>query len=169
MNCPLKCEYAETCLKHTCPQDKVLTAKSYISLNQCADKGVYFINARNGLVGVFRAKTRGFILSRFKFDSNFLFEEYHWDTGEPFGTVKPIERLSMCSLPINTDADNKKLLSLLNTITKDVVRRKSDRPDCFMIESDCDDCIDGKCHAEKCAYKNKTIDKPKKNILYLDK
>jgi hypothetical protein len=166
VNCPLKCDYALSCLKHTCPQDKALSAKFYIDLDKCEDKCIYFINARNGLVGVFRKETKGFILSRHKFDSNFLFEEYHYDTGEPFGTVKPIEKLSICAVPINTNVKNKELLRLLNRITIDLVRRKSDRPDCFMIESDCDDCHDGKCHAEKCAYKGKGIDKSKSNILY---
>jgi hypothetical protein len=166
MNCPFTCQYEASCLKHTCPQDKALTAKFYIDLGKCEDRNIYFINARNGLVGVFRKETKGFILSRHKFDSNFLFEEYHYDTGEPYGTVKPIEKLMVCDVLVNDKPDNKELLNLLNRITLDIVRKKSDRPDCFMIESDCDDCRDGKCFAEKCAYKNKAIDKPKANILY---
>jgi hypothetical protein len=39
--------------------------------------------------------TRGFIGLRTKFDSTFLFTEYHWDTGEPHGTVKPTEDLGI--------------------------------------------------------------------------
>jgi len=160
MNCPFRCSYEETCLKHTCPQDKALTATSYLDLNKCVDKGIYFINARNGIVGVFRKETKGFILSRYKFDKNYLFEEYHYDTGEPYGTVKPIVFLMLCQIPISTNEDNTTLLRLLNNTTADFVKRNSDRQPCFMVDSDCADCKDGKCFAEKCAYKNKAIDKP---------
>jgi hypothetical protein len=66
---------------------------NYIPLDACVDHGVYRVNARNLAVGVFRAETRGFIGIREKFGEQYLFTEYHWDSGAPHGTVKPLEKI----------------------------------------------------------------------------
>lgn len=43
----------------------------------------------------------------------FLFEEYHWDTGEPYGTAKPLEELEdMSSLLEDLTKLENKLLKL---------------------------------------------------------
>ena len=61
----------------------------YIREN-CLNKGyLYYINARNAHLGLWIPESRGFVISRFKFEKNYLFMEYHYDTGEPYGTVKP--------------------------------------------------------------------------------
>lgn len=65
----------------------------WIPLEKCKNGWAYYIHARNGKVGIFEKKEKGFRISRHKFNSNFLFVEYHWDNGEPFGTVKPISEL----------------------------------------------------------------------------
>ncbi len=49
-------------------------------------------------MGVYREDKQGFVGIRVKFGIEFLFVEYHWDTGEPFGTVKPIEILELCPI-----------------------------------------------------------------------
>ena len=59
----------------------------------CKHNYVYLIDARNANVGIYDEEQKGFVISRHKFKSNFLFVEYHWDTGEPFGTVKPLKEL----------------------------------------------------------------------------
>ena len=64
---------------------------SYIPLTDCIDRRLYRIKSRNLTVGVYRADVHGFVGIRTKFGSRYLFTEYHWDTGEPFGTVKPVE------------------------------------------------------------------------------
>jgi hypothetical protein len=64
---------------------------TYIPLTDCVDRRLYRIQSRNLTVGVYRADVRGFVGIRTKFGSRYLFTEYHWDTGEPFGTVKPVE------------------------------------------------------------------------------
>lgn len=69
------------------------TRPKWIPLEKCKDGYVYYIHARNAKVGIFNENDNGFIISRHKFDKNFLFTEYHWDTGEPYGTVKPIRKL----------------------------------------------------------------------------
>jgi len=61
---------------------------TYIPLEQCEKGTVYLLHSRNLTVGVFDGKN-GFIGIRSKFDDLFLFTEYHYDTGSPFGTVKP--------------------------------------------------------------------------------
>jgi hypothetical protein len=86
----------------------------YISLEKCKDGFVYKILARNGTVGVFNKVDSSFTLSRHKFSSNFLFDEFHWDTGEPYGTVKPIKELEQA--PVLHDENQK--LCYLNTLTK---------------------------------------------------
>jgi len=66
-----------------------------IPLDQCRDRRVYRVLSRNLSLGVFRASSRGFIGIRTKFGSRFLFEEYHWDTGAPYGTANPLEELGV--------------------------------------------------------------------------
>jgi len=88
----------------------------YIPLGECADGRVYRIRARNGRIGVFNKVDSSFTLSRHKFGENFLFDEFHWDTGEPFGTVKPLEDLGEALVP-GTDQE---YLDYLNNLTKSV-------------------------------------------------
>lgn len=64
---------------------------NYISIENCKNGYLYKIFARNSWLGIWWAKKKGFIILREKMGSTYLFTEYHWDTGEPFGTVKPIE------------------------------------------------------------------------------
>lgn len=77
--------------------------ETYIPLDQCIDRGVYRIKSRNLDVGVYCAKNRGFIGIRTKFGDPYLFKEYHWDTGEPFGTVRPIKQIGV--LPDDIECD----------------------------------------------------------------
>jgi hypothetical protein len=65
----------------------------YLPLEECKDGYLYRIKSRNLISGIYRAKTNGFVGVREKFGHEYLFEEYHWDTGAPFGTVKPIEEI----------------------------------------------------------------------------
>lgn len=54
---------------------------------------LYYINARNAHLGIWLPQKRGFIISRFKFKANYLFIEYHYDIGTPYGTVKPFYKI----------------------------------------------------------------------------
>lgn len=60
---------------------------------ECKNRKLYRIHSRNLCFGVYREETGGFIGLREKFGSVYLFEEYHYDNGPPFGTVKPEEEL----------------------------------------------------------------------------
>lgn len=86
----------------------------YIPIDKCVDGNVYKIAARNGSFGIYSVTEKSFTLSRFKFGDNFLFDEYHWDTGEPFGTVKPMEDLG----PAPTFKEEADKLKYLNDLTE---------------------------------------------------
>jgi hypothetical protein len=88
----------------------------YIPLDQCKHGYGYKIRSRNLSYGVFNAKKNGFIGIRLKFGERYLFAEYHWDTGAPHGTVKPIAIDEKCpvalineSLGIFSEPDNRQM------------------------------------------------------------
>jgi hypothetical protein len=69
-----------------------------IPLNECIHGGLYRIDSRNLSIGVFDEKAQGYVGIREKFGARFLFTEYDWDTGPPFGTATPKEFLGMCPI-----------------------------------------------------------------------
>ena len=66
-----------------------------IPLSQCEEGAVYELHSRNLVVGVFVKDKAGFIGIREKFGSRYLFMEYHYDIGAPYGTVQPVKKLSL--------------------------------------------------------------------------
>ena len=66
---------------------------SYLKINELKNGYVYKIQARNAFYGVWIESKKGFVISRWKFKSNYLFVEYHWDFDDFIGTVKPIKIL----------------------------------------------------------------------------
>lgn len=62
-----------------------------IPVEECIDRRIYKIRCRNLTVGVWNAKVKGFTGIREKFGHRFLFTEYHYDNGPPFGTVSEHE------------------------------------------------------------------------------
>ena len=87
--------------------------KKYLLLSECKDGFVYFILARNAHIGIFNEKKKTFVISRHKFGDNFLFEEDHWDTGEPYGTVKPIRLIEKFE-----ERDEEETLKYLNSLSE---------------------------------------------------
>jgi len=71
---------------------------TWIQLKDCIDGHLYAIDARNAPLGVFLAKEKSFLISRFKFKENYLYLEEHWDCGEPHGTAKPLQDLGPIDL-----------------------------------------------------------------------
>jgi len=99
---------------------------NYIPLEQCKDGFLYIIDARNSRLGIFKKENNSFIISRFKFKSNFLYEEDHWDTGEPFGTVKPLKLLGptqMSFLPTMNQDEQLKFLNKMNDTYREDIER----------------------------------------------
>ena len=89
-----------------------------IPLNQCKNGYIYKLNSRNLGIGVFCEETKGFIGIREKFGDKYLFTEYHWDTGAPFGTVKPLEEIGQIPDDIIIGED----LGIIDSITKKSVK-----------------------------------------------
>ena len=72
-------------------------------MKECKHGYLYKIDARNFTLGVYNKDEEGFLGIRRKFNFRFIEIEFHWDTGEPYGTVKPLELLEKC--PIDLDFD----------------------------------------------------------------
>lgn len=72
----------------------MLTKNKKIPLTECKNGFLYRIHSRNLTHGVFVQAHGGFVGIREKFGSKYLFMEYHYDTGPPYGTVHPLEELS---------------------------------------------------------------------------
>lgn len=66
-----------------------------IPKDQCLGRRFYRIRSRNLSFGVYNPETGGFLGIREKFGRRYVFEEYHWDNGPPFGTVHPLEDLGI--------------------------------------------------------------------------
>lgn len=62
-----------------------------IPLKDCVTRDIYTLGSRNLVLGVFRERTGGFVGIREKFGDFYLFEEYHWEMGPPYGTAVPYE------------------------------------------------------------------------------
>jgi hypothetical protein len=71
---------------------------NYIPLEECKHGYLYRLSSRNLSFGVFDQTTKGFVGIRQKFEIRYLFTEYHWDTGEPFGTAYPLGLLDECPI-----------------------------------------------------------------------
>lgn len=67
----------------------------FIPMDECLDRGIYEIRARNFSVGVFSAARKGFIGIREKLGARYLFTEYHYDESPVVGTAQPIRLLGM--------------------------------------------------------------------------
>ena len=59
----------------------------------CKDRWLYRLRSRNLRLGVFNIETGGFCGMRTKFNSTFVFEEYHVDYDGSFKTAAPMELL----------------------------------------------------------------------------
>jgi hypothetical protein len=73
---------------------------TYIKIDDCKNGYLYSLHSRNLTYGVYNEENKGFIGIREKFEQEYLFTEYHWDTGPPYGTVKPIKELEKFNGPI---------------------------------------------------------------------
>ena len=80
--------------------------EKYILVDDCKDGGLYRIYARNFSLGVYNKQKQGFIGIRRKFTMIFLDMEFHWDTGVPYGTVKPYKFIGYCPEDVDEKNDN---------------------------------------------------------------
>jgi len=89
-----------------------------ISLEKCKNGYIYELKSRNLISGVFNESTKGFIGIRTIFDSAYLFTEYHYETGEPFGTAMPMREIGK----IPDDIEIKETLGVIDQNTKKAVQ-----------------------------------------------
>jgi len=86
-----------------------------IPLDDCKDRYLYIIDARNARLGIFHDQTGSFIISRRKFGSNYLFNEDHYDKDERYGTATPLKEIEY--VPYTNETDE---LAFLNKRTKEL-------------------------------------------------
>lgn len=67
-----------------------------ISINECRHGWLYRVYSRNLNLGVYREEERGFVGIRHKMGRRYLFTEFHWDIGPPYGTANPLEAICQC-------------------------------------------------------------------------
>lgn len=65
----------------------------YIPMDELKPYYFYKIRLRNARYGIWLPDGQGFMIRRQKFNDFFTFVEYHWDTGPPFGTARPLKEL----------------------------------------------------------------------------
>lgn len=99
---------------------KMQDSADYLRIKALKDRHCYKIYARNAYVGVWVKSQKSFIISRYKVGSTpCLFSEYHWDIGEPLGTVKPIELIELFPFRIRnrySDKEEKEILAYLDEL-----------------------------------------------------
>lgn len=72
----------------------------YLGIEQMQAGMAYSIWARQAFTGIWLPERQGFLITRYKIHPKpYLFVEFHWDTGEPYGTAKPLRPLEICPLP----------------------------------------------------------------------
>jgi hypothetical protein len=64
-----------------------------IPASECKHGGLYRISSRNLSFGVFNSHHNGFVGIREKYGNYYLFTEFAWECGPPYGTVIPMEYL----------------------------------------------------------------------------
>ena len=72
---------------------KLANASNYLSIGELHSGHTYLINARNSNVGIWLPEKEGFLIRRIKMERIYPFVEYHWDQGEPYGTVRPFKQV----------------------------------------------------------------------------
>jgi hypothetical protein len=93
-------------------------------IEDCIKGRVYKIRCRNLSYGVWNGRD-GFIGIRLKFHDRYLFTEYHYDTGAPFGTVWSA---------IDTGTDVPKHIRLVENL--ETIDYKTKRPMHFVKENE---------------------------------
>lgn len=93
-----------------------------VPMGECVKGRVYEIRCRNLLFGVYDGEG-GFIGIRTKFGSRYLFTEYHWDKGPPFGTVMGHKDTGI-DVGIEAVEGNEELFKLLEKIEEEHVREE---------------------------------------------
>jgi len=110
----------------------------YLKMEDLEAGYLYDIHARNAFMGIWVPQNKSFLISRFKFHNNFIFEEYHVDYGGMFPTAKPLKKIEKA--PFNVDKlSSSNIIIQKNTVvqtdTKDkIIEKKLNYPDYYTEE-----------------------------------
>lgn len=94
-----------------------------IAVKDCKEGFLYKLDARNAGYGIFiknlcsNGFCSEFIISRYKFGENFLFEEIHTEVSDDFGTATPLEELGRAPFTLDQLRDSEcshEILDYLN-------------------------------------------------------
>jgi hypothetical protein len=110
--------------------------------DQCKHGFTYRIHSRNLTVGVYDSRDGSFVGIREKFGNLYLFPEFHYDNGPPYGTVSPVSEIEKC--PVE---DIRSHLDTLCGNCKVRVDWKRDHPEAVVgkwFHLDPSDCNDAK-------------------------
>lgn len=97
---------------------------------------VYRIQSRNLITGVWRGSSQGFIGIREKFGSEYLFEEYHHETGAPFGTASAIYPLDITVPEAEQNEDSTALFDLLKEHDQPIIEEIRRLDEIARVESE---------------------------------
>ncbi len=100
---------------------KIIKGSSdYLRMKELKNRHCYKIYARNAYVGVWVKSNKSFMISRYKVGATpYLFHEYHWDIGEPLGTVKPIALIELFPFQIKnnySEMEEKEIMAYLDEL-----------------------------------------------------
>ena len=101
--------------------------QAYIEIPDLIPGYLYKIHARNARFGIWIPQRFGFLISRMKFRSNYLFEEIHYDASEMFGTARPLAEMEQSPF----DAD-----------TLNLIDHKSDDGDLYLSYPNSEDVLE---------------------------
>ena len=93
-----------------------------VPMAELKDNGLYKLLSRNLSIGIWNTSTKSFVGIRTKFSMRFLDEEFHWDTGAPYGTAHAREFVEMCPFQVTnlpfyelSEDERKKLFDYLQS------------------------------------------------------
>lgn len=84
-----------------------------IKIEDLKDGFLYKIRARNADYGIWKSETQTFVISRIKWNDNYLFEEVHYNADKWHGTATPLEEIEKATVDIHTDSE-RVILEYLN-------------------------------------------------------
>ena len=97
--------------------------QEYIKMKDLKDAYVYEIKAPQANYCVWVENKKAFMISRWKFSSNYLFLELHWDEDAQHGTAKPIKIVDKFNFELRAidkynENETKEILSHLDSLDK---------------------------------------------------
>jgi hypothetical protein len=92
-------------------RENVLVAcDDYLPMSVMEQGALYRVRCRNSNCGIWNEEQKGFEIARTKFSESYIFVEHHWDTGAPYGTARPYEKMNKEPLVFESEAQKLEFL-----------------------------------------------------------